>query len=148
VFNNDFLGTAFISGFTLTFILSVIIGLVLYYLNLKLVILLMLLLITIVVIFQDSLKNSPLQDLKPKDAPPTILTNLFDAYTIDNSIKGYKIPEYESKILIHLLARFIGPLIFPPNRISAIERLIIYWNSEITNLFESYSSRRLLLNII
>lgn len=100
----------------------------------------MLLLITIVVIFQDSLKNSPLQDLKPKDAPPTILTNLFDAYTIDNSIKGYKIPEYESKILIHLLARFIGPLIFPPKSNLAIERLIIYWNSEITNLFESYSS--------
>lgn len=137
---NDSSGYLLLSGFTLFYIISIIIGILLFLFNFNLEILLVLLLVTIILMFQDSLKNSPLNDLKPQDTPDSLTSNLLNTYSIDNTIKNYKIPKFESKILLHIIARTFGPLIFIPEQNFAIERIIIYWNEEITNIFERYSN--------
>jgi hypothetical protein len=139
ILDNDFIREGLVSGIAFLYVFTWIFSYVFIHFKVPIGIQILSFIIVILYIFQEVLKFSPLKDLRSKtNEGSQFAGNLLDLYTIDNSFKESKLTKNSSRILFHILARSIGPVIIinPPDIM--VDRIIVYWNPDIYDIIKKY----------
>jgi hypothetical protein len=139
--DNSFIIKSVLSGLLFAYVCTWGLLEILSYLNLSFETIIIALIIVTVYIFQEVLKDSPLKDLHKNQQEPAIFSDMAEMYTVNNSIKDSVFTKYQSRFLLHITARLIGPLIFINEPNFMVDRLLIYWNEEINKIIYFYLTK-------
>jgi len=140
VLKDKFVVYGLISGLILGYLLTWIFAYVFIHFKIPIEIQFLSAVIVVIFIFQEVLKFSPLKDYS-NSTEPSMGANLMELYTVENSLKETKIAKPLTKVLFHIVARLVGPLILINEPDIMIERLIVYHNPDIKSIIDKYRDK-------
>lgn len=136
--DDAFIRRALLSGIVFTYVCTWGFFAILNFLHLSFEIIVIALIVVTIFIFQEILKDSPFKDLQKNTKETALFTDMAEMYTIDNSIKDSVFTKHQSRLLLQIIARLIGPIIFINEPNFMVDRLLIYWNEEINKILYFY----------